>query len=133
MAVWPALKADPQAVLVDVRSRAEWTFVGVPDLSPIGREPVLLEWQRFPGMEPNADFVDQLRSALAERGAGSETPIYFLCRSGARSAAAAAAMTAAGFRYCVNVSDGFEGSLDSERHRGRSNGWKAADLPWRQT
>jgi len=129
---WLELKGDPDAVLVDVRSRAEWTFVGVPDLSSIGKEPVLLEWQRYPAMEMNTDFVGELRRALGARGAGEDTVIYFLCRSGARSAAAAAAMTTAGYRNCKNVSDGFEGRLDGARHRGSVEGWKAAGLPWVQ-
>jgi len=30
------LQADPLAVLVDVRTNAEWSYVGLPDLSPIG-------------------------------------------------------------------------------------------------
>lgn len=130
--VWNELAADPDAVLVDVRSRAEWTFVGVPDLSSVGKEPVLIEWQRFPAMEMNGDFVGELRRALGGRGVGDDTAIYFLCRSGGRSAAAAAAMTAAGYRNCINVSDGFEGRLDETRHRGAVEGWKAVGLPWVQ-
>lgn len=130
---WRGLAEDPQAVLVDVRSRAEWTFVGVPDLSAVGKEPLLLEWQRYPGMAVNEDFVGELTQALKASGAGEDTPIYFLCRSGGRSAAAAAAMTAAGFGNCINISDGFEGGMDGSRHRGTVGGWKATGLPWVQT
>ena len=54
-------------------------------------------------------------------------------RSGARSAAAAKAMTAAGYSTCLNVADGFEGPLDAQAKRGSAGGWKAAGLPWRQT
>lgn len=131
--VWRELDKDSDAILVDVRSRAEWTFVGIPDLSPIGKQPVLLEWQRYPGMQANAGFVEDLKRALDERGAGKDTAIYFLCRSGGRSAAAAAAMAAAGYHNCNNVSDGFEGQMDQLRHRGTVEGWKAAGLPWVQS
>jgi rhodanese-related sulfurtransferase len=131
--VWRLLAKEPDSVLVDVRSRAEWTFVGIPDLSAIDKEPMLLEWQRYPGMQFNADFVGELKQALEARGVKEETPIYFMCRSGGRSAAAAAAMTAAGYRNCVNVSDGFEGRMDDTRHRGTLEGWKASGLPWIQT
>ncbi|MEJ8572668.1 rhodanese-like domain-containing protein [Microbaculum marinum] len=131
--VWPELEKDSEAVLVDVRSRAEWTFVGVPDLSPVAREPVLLEWQQYPGMQVNGQFVGELKRLLDERGAGEDTAIFFLCRSGGRSAAAAAAMAAAGYSNCVNVSDGFEGPADEARHRGTVAGWKAAGLPWVQS
>jgi len=62
-----------------------------------------------------------------------DAPIVFMCRSGGRSKAAAVAMTAQGFRRCYNLAGGFEGPLDSARHRGTAGGWKAAGLPWAQT
>ena len=131
--VWRRLAEDGDALLVDVRSQAEWTFVGVPDLSSIGKEALLVEWQGYPGMLRNADFVSQLRRALGSRGVGPETALYFLCRSGGRSAAAAAAMAAVGYHNCFNVADGFEGRLDGTRHRGGVEGWKATGLPWVQS
>jgi rhodanese-related sulfurtransferase len=121
------LQADPQAVLVDVRTNAEWSYVGLPDLTQMGKRVVFLEWQRFPDGVLNGSFVQQLREAGLSEG----VPVYFLCRSGVRSAAAAKAATAAGLGPAYNVSDGFEGQLDSEGHRNVA-GWKAAGLPWRQ-
>ncbi|MEQ8380095.1 rhodanese-like domain-containing protein [Parvibaculum sp.] len=128
---WRVLEANPQAVLVDVRTRAEWSFVGLPDLSGLGKEPVMMEWQQFPTMAVNAGFAADLSSALG--AARRNAPVLFLCRSGARSKAAAIAMTAVGFGNCFNIAGGFEGDLDGERHRGRHNGWKAAALPWAQS
>ncbi|MGZ5959690.1 MAG: rhodanese-like domain-containing protein [Rhizomicrobium sp.] len=127
---WALLKSDPKAQLVDVRTTAEWNFVGLPDLSSLGRDALLVEWQSFPTMRANPSFV-----ADAERsGAGDkDAPILFLCRSGARSRAAAVAMTAAGYRRAYNIAGGFEGDLDGERHRGKQNGWKASGLPWKQS
>ena len=46
--VWERLKRDPGSVLIDVRTQAEWTFVGVPDLSSLGKQLLLIEWQHFP-------------------------------------------------------------------------------------
>ena len=126
--VWEALKADPGAQLCDVRTDAEWNFVGLPSLEELGREPVLIPWQLYPTMQRNASFLDHLRQA----GLSPETPIYFLCRSGARSLAAAQAAAAAGYTSVYNVADGFEGPPDAEGHRGQISGWKAAGLPWRQ-
>ena len=80
-------------------------------------------------MRPNPEFVAALSGALADK----EAPLLFICRSGARSAAAAKAMTAAGYSTCLNVADGFEGPLDAQAKRGTAGGWKAAGLPWRQT
>jgi len=123
------LRESKDAVLVDVRTRAEWNFVGLPDLAPMAKKPALLEWQLFPSMQPNPDFVTQLSGAVTDK----QTPILFLCRSGARSAAAAKAMTVAGYSTCLNIVDGFEGPLDAQAKRGSAGGWKASGLPWRQT
>src|SRR5450631_2515596 len=121
------LQAQNDAVLVDVRTKAEWSYVGLPDLSQIGKRVIFLEWQHFPDGSVNGDFVEQLREAGVAEGA----PVYFLCRSGARSAAAAKAVTAAGLGPAYNVADGFEGPLGDDGHRDVA-GWKAAGLPWRQ-
>ncbi len=132
-AAWDGLAADPGATLVDVRTTAEWTYVGVPSLDPLGKSPVLIEWQSFPGMEVARDFVPRLSEELARRGAGPESPIYFICRSGVRSRAAAIAMAGAGYRNSFNVTGGFEGPRDGSNHRGELEGWKAAGLPWVQS
>lgn len=125
---WKMLSLSEQATLVDVRSQAEWSFVGTPDLSAINKRPLLLQWQVFPTMMQNPDFVTALGAAQPDKDA----PLLFLCRSGARSRAAAIAMTAAGYRHCYNVADGFEGAADAARHRGQTAGWKASGLPWVQ-
>ena len=126
------LTSDKDAVLIDVRSQPEWQFVGVPDLSEIGKAPVLLEWQSYPAMGLNAGFVDALGAELKRRNVTAETPLLFLCRSGARSRSAAVAMAAQGHSRCLNIAGGFEGPLDEEGHRGTVDGWKALRLPWAQ-
>ena len=130
--VWAALERDSAAQLIDVRTRAEWTYVGVPVLATRGRQVVLVEWQSFPSNQVDSQFVDRASGALAGLGGGRETEIFFMCRSGVRSLAAARAMAAAGFTRCRNVTGGFEGQLDADHHRGRLAGWKAAGLPWVQ-
>ena len=127
-AAWQELSQDPQAVLVDVRTDAEWNFVGVPDLAELGKELVLIPWQLYPSMQINGAFAEHLRRA----GATPESRLYFICRSGARSLAAGQAAQAAGFPQAFNVADGFEGPVDAEGHRGTVAGWKADGLPWRQ-
>jgi rhodanese-related sulfurtransferase len=129
---WQALASEPGAALVDVRTVAEWNYVGLPDVSSAGAPLLRVEWQTFPGGAVNPDFASTLDAALKEHGAGRDSPVYFICRSGARSASAAAAMTAAGYSRCYNVADGFEGPRDGDGHRGTVAGWKAASLPWVQ-
>lgn len=132
-AAFEALSLEKKACLIDVRTRAEWTFVGVPELSGIGKEPVFVEWQSLPPAPPVTGFLETLSSILTEQGLDQDSPIYFLCRSGARSRSAAIALTEAGYRRCFNVVGGFEGPLDETGHRGTTDGWKAAGLPWKQT
>jgi rhodanese-related sulfurtransferase len=126
---WKILDENKDAVLIDVRTRAEWNYVGLPELASVGKKPALLEWQVFPSMQANPEFVSTLASAIADK----DTPLLFLCRSGVRSAAAARAMTAAGYSTCLNVTDGFEGPMDAQGKRGSEAGWKASGLPWRQS
>ena len=128
---WNALRSDPDAQVVDVRTRPEWTFVGMPDLSGTGRDVIPIEWQVYPTMQVDPDFASKLDAELSRRGVPDDAPVYFLCRSGARSAAAAAAMTARG-RTAYNIAGGFEGNVDADGHRGTVEGWKADGLPWRQ-
>lgn len=129
---WERLSRDQAAQLIDVRTLAEWNFVGIPDLGPLKRQPLLCQWQLFPSAA-NADFVEEAITALKGTTYRREAPLFFLCRSGARSRAAAIAMTAAGYGPCFNIADGFEGALDKTRHRGTVGGWKACGLPWVQT
>ena len=126
------LRSRRDAVLVDVRTQPEWSFVGVPDLSAVNQDVLLIEWQLYPSMALNEDFVPTLMSELRGRGTPSDAPVLFLCRSGARSQAAARKISEQGFTNCLNVAGGFEGPLDAARHRGSRDGWKAQDLPWRQ-
>lgn len=129
---WEALQKDPKAQLVDVRTTAEWNFVGLPNLAPVGRKALTVEWQSYPSMARNSEFEVQVSAQLKALSVTPETPVFFLCRSGVRSQAAASAMTAAGFKRCFNITNGFEGDPDGDRHRGRKNGWKVSDLPWTQ-
>jgi len=130
---WSALKSEPASALVDVRTAAEWNYVGLPDLAPIGKHLLRVEWQSFPAGEVNPAFTETMDAALKKAGASPDASVFFICRSGARSASAAAAMTAAGYTRCYNVAGGFEGPRDADGHRGGVEGWKAAKLPWIQS
>lgn len=130
---WARLTTGASAVLVDVRTQAEWSFVGVPDLSSIGGQPLFVEWQSFPNGALNTSFTRELSGLLDQAGCNSSTEIMFICRSGSRSRQAAHALRDDGFTRCSNLTDGFEGHLDHEGHRGRQVGWKASGLPWVQS
>lgn len=131
---WETLRTRPDAALVDVRTAAEWTFVGAPDLDELGKQVSFIEWRRFPDMAENPRFAAMVDAAA--RAAGART-LFFICRSGARShdaaEAAAAHFASRGESVrCVNVLEGFEGGLDAVGRRGTVSGWKVRGLPWRQ-
>ncbi len=112
----------PGARLVDVRTRAEWDWVGrVPSA-------VEIEWLSYPGNQGNPHFLAQLK-----REVDPEALVMFMCRSGGRSDKAARAATEAGYPECYNVLEGFEGDLDANGRRNRIGGWRHAGLPWRQS
>ncbi|TDI82125.1 MAG: rhodanese-like domain-containing protein [Betaproteobacteria bacterium] len=108
--------------LVDVRSKAEWDWVGrIPGA-------IEIEWQSYPGMQVNPNFLDDL-----SRQVPKESPVMFICRSGDRSNQAAVAASESGYPDCYNILEGFEGDKDTNGHRGVKGGWKAMSLPWVQS
>jgi rhodanese-related sulfurtransferase len=116
------LEQLPESKLVDVRTQAEWEYVGhIP-------ETVLIEWNTFPNGQRNPDFLKDLQAQVAK----SDAPVMFLCRSGARSHHAAHAATQAGYSNSYNILEGFEGDKDADGHRNTVGGWRFAGLPWIQ-
>lgn len=115
------MQQHPKARLVDVRTRAEWDYVGrVP-------KAVEVELLQYPGNLPNDAFIQQLEAKVPK-----DALVMFLCRSGGRSHNAAAFATEAGYTTCYNVLEGFEGDRDAQGHRNTVGGWRAAGLPWVQ-
>ena len=116
------MRDAPNAKLVDVRTRAEWDFVGKPSGS------IPIEWQTYPGAQPNPGFLEQLKTHV-----GKDAIVMFLCRSGARSHSAAAAASQVGYAHSYNILEGFEGDKNAQGHRASVGGWKFAGLPWVQS
>ena len=110
------------AKLVDVRTKPELAYVGKVPGS------LAVEWQTWPGSRENPEFIAELAALVPK-----DTPVMFLCRSGARSHSAADAATRAGWKEAYNVAEGFEGNKDADQHRGNINGWRKAGLPWVQS
>jgi rhodanese-related sulfurtransferase len=129
-----------KALFLDVRTTAEVTFVGMPVQAdanvPYMKEPEFPVWDGVKGtfkLEPNPDFIPEVRRRLAAKGLGPNDAVVLICRSGDRSASAANLLTEAGFKNVYSVVDGFEGDLAPEGSKvGQRvvNGWKNAGLPW---
>ncbi|HVJ10942.1 MAG TPA: rhodanese-like domain-containing protein [Burkholderiales bacterium] len=110
------------AKLVDVRTKPELLYVGKVPGS------VAVEWQTYPGSRENPEFLAELAATVPK-----DQPVMFLCRSGARSNAAAEAATRAGWKEAYNILEGFEGDKDANQHRNTVGGWRKAGLPWTQS
>ena len=120
---WALLQENSTAVMVDVRTTIEHSFVGHPP------EAIHITWKEFPGMKLNEHFVTQVEEKVTNK----LTPILLLCRSGVRSMDAAKALEAVGYQNLINIAEGFEGALDDNKHRGNIDGWKFHNLPWEQS
>jgi rhodanese-related sulfurtransferase len=120
---WAVLQTNSAAVLIDVRTAIEHSFVGHPP------QAIHVAWKEFPGMQLNTGFVDQVQQHAPDKTA----PILLLCRSGQRSVDAAKALEAAGYEHLINILEGFEGPLDENKHRGNAGGWRFHGLPWQQS
>ena len=117
------MQTVPGAKLVDVRTQAEWDYVGrIPGS-------VQIEWQTYPGSKPNPNFLTELQAAQSDK----EADLMFLCRSGARSHAASVIAAKAGYAHSYNVLEGFEGDKNASGHRNTVGGWRVAGLPWVQS
>ncbi len=130
---WSVLNQKSDAQLVDVRTSEEWKTIGVPDLSSIGKQVLLAEWQQFPTMQINTLFAEQVSDLLGDAGTSGRSSVLLICRSGARSISAAEALTKAGYECAFNVLEGFEGRPNNNGRRGTVSGWKFDSLPWRQS
>ena len=120
------LAGNDGTVLVDVRTPAEWSYVGLPDLTAICKQVVTVSW--------HAELTgEQLKAQLGAAGVQTSDQLLFICRSGVRSQHAASLATRFGFERSHNVVHGFEGNLDAAGHRGTLAGWKSDGLPWKQS
>ena len=129
---WEVLSKNQKSLMIDVRTKAELSFVGQPDLSSINKSVKNIELQLFPGGILNDNFTSQLLLELENLNMDKEDPLLFLCRSGARSSKSASMMAHTGWECCYNIAYGFEGDPNENHHRALVNGWKQEGLPWIQ-
>jgi len=121
------MNENPEAVLIDVRTRAEHKYVGFPDNS------ILIPWFDEPDLESDPDaFYESVIDALSDRSDAMDTELILICRSGFRSNEALKCLQSKGFTSVSHVASGFEGDLDENDHRGNLNGWRNDGMPWSQ-
>jgi rhodanese-related sulfurtransferase len=120
---WQLLQQNTEAVLIDVRTKAEYTDIG----HPIGA--IHIAWQEQFGAPVNPNFITEITKVIPDYN----TPILLLCRSGQRSLSAAKALEQIGYKTLINIVNGFEGDPDNNQQRGNINGWLFCGLPWEKS
>jgi rhodanese-related sulfurtransferase len=121
------LDQNPRALLIDVRTRVEFDYVGHPPGA------LHIPWKEFPEWIQDPNFAAAVGAALEPTGdAGKDRPLLLICRSGARSLKAAECLQRHGYTRLYNVEEGFEGDRDDQKHRSTINGWRFRGLPWEQ-
>jgi len=120
---WDLLQQNTDAVLVDVRTKLEHTFIGHPPGA------VHIPWKELPDWQLNPNFAAEVQATVPNKDA----PILLLCRSGQRSLDAAKLLEQLGYKHLINILEGFEGPLDQNKHRGNLGGWRFHGLPWEQS
>ena len=126
------LKEDEHAVLIDVRTNKEHLAVGIPDLTEIGKETIIIEWRNSILLGSRKRFLNDFKENLSHPKEGK---YLFICRSGIRSYFAALTVEES-FKYgnyngmCFNIEDGFEGNEKPSSYPQNPTGWKNLGLPW---
>lgn len=133
-------KLGDKALFVDVRTRAEISYLGMPSVAdahiPAFEHPANAAWDDKSGrfkMEPNTDFEPELARRLALRQLGKQDTVILICRSGDRTSRAVNFLTELGYSKVYTVVDGFEGDAIAEGPQAGQrvlNGWKNTGLPW---
>jgi rhodanese-related sulfurtransferase len=132
--------ADPSVTLVDVRTRAEVAFLGLPKRANVNIPMmVFTEFSEFDPekgtykLETNDFFGEEFVAYAEANGIGPNDPIILICRSGSRSAKAANKLTEIGFTQVYSMLDGYEGDKAADGPAAGQrvvNGWKNAGLDW---
>ena len=122
------LSETSNSFLIDVRTKPEWEFIGIPDLSSLNKNTIFISWHIYPEMKINLFFENK----LFESNIKKNDKLFLICRSGTRSYYAAKFLISHGYNHCFNIADGFEGKKNTLNQRSAINGWKYHNLPWKQ-
>jgi len=134
------MEAPDKVLFIDVRTRAELQFIGMPTMVD-AHVPILIEtsppqWDEANStfkLAPNPTFVAGVDIRLAQKGLARDDRVILICQGGIRAARAANALTQAGYTKVYTTIDGFEGDPVADGpHKGERlvNGWRNAGLPW---
>ncbi len=140
-----AMAKDGKKILfLDVRTRAEVNFLGMPKAADANIPYSLLKgnidgaysWNKKKKsfkLAINNDFTAEVERRLKAKGLTKTDTVILMCRSGSRSAKAVNLLAKSGFKKAITVVDGYEGGKAKQGpQKGQRvvNGWKNAGLAW---
>jgi rhodanese-related sulfurtransferase len=108
--------------LIDVRSIAEYVFIGHPEMAY--NIPLMFWSEKQQKLILNENFLTNIESRFKR-----DDILIFICRSGGRSLKTATMAKQSGFINVFSVKEGFEGQKDKKGYRS-INGWKNSELPY---
>ena len=134
-------KDAAHTLFLDVRTRAEAMYVGMPTIAdalvPYVEHPEMMtDWderRHMYSLMANSDFLPEADSRLKAKGLAKTDRVILICRSGDRSARAADLLAKAGYTRVYSITEGFEGDAAKDGPKAGQrvvNGWKNAGLPW---
>lgn len=134
------LATEEKVLFIDVRTRAEVNFLGMPTVAdaniPYMELDPMYAWDEKKGvfkMDPNSGFVTEVEQRLQEKGLTRDSKVVLICRSGDRSAKAVDLLAKVGYKRVYSVVDGYEGDQAKDGpSKGQRvvNGWRNSNLPW---
>jgi len=135
--------SNEDVLFVDIRSRAEVAFLGLPNRVdvhiPYMVMPMMASFNEDKGvydLEINSDFPLDFKNYAEAHGVSSDAPIILMCRSGSRSARAADLLADMGYNQVYSLIDGYEGDKAKDgpgKGQRMVNGWRNAGLDWSYT
>ena len=124
---------DPDVYILDVRTPAEWKWVGHPGMNGAGDGAdlsgkvlnVSFKIEKKGSMIINPSFLSDVNEIFED---APYIELITMCLSGGRSVAAATLLEGEGYNV-LNMLTGFEGGKDTQGYRTVS-GWKVDGLPY---
>jgi rhodanese-related sulfurtransferase len=113
---------NPSTYLIDVRSIAEYVFIGHPEMAY--NIPLMFWSEKQQKLISNENFLTKIKLSFKKADI-----LIFICRSGGRSLKTATMAKQSGFPKVFSIKEGFEGKKDEKGYRS-INGWKNNELPY---
>lgn len=133
-------KHESKALFIDVRTRPEVNFLGMPTVAssniPYMKMNDWYSWnakKKNFNLDVNSEFSSTVEELVKTKGLTKNDTLILICRSGSRSSKAADLLSKLGYTKVYSIPEGYEGDKSKAvMTKGQRivNGWKNSGLPW---